>query len=163
MQIFHGSDIEVKKPQILKTNRFLDFGIGFYTTTSYEQAENWAKRVSVRNNSKKYFISVYEFDEETAKKELLYEEFEMYANEKWLSFIMKCRNGFNPKEDIIKGPVAYDNVYATIRNYESKVYDLEYTLKQLKTEKLKDQILFHTEKSLKFIKYVKAIEVNLDE
>lgn len=163
MQIFHGSDVEVKKPQILKTNRFLDFGIGFYTTTSYEQAENWAKRVSVRNNSKKCFISVYEFDEEIAKQELLYEEFEMYANEKWLSFIIKCRNGFNPKEDIVKGPVADDNVYATIRNYESKVYDLEYTLKQLKTEKLKDQILFHTEKSLKYIKYVKAIEVNLDE
>ena len=82
MQIFHGSDVEVKEPQILKTNIFLDFGIGFYTTTSYEQAENWAKRVSVRNNSKKCFISVYEFDEEKAKQELLYEEFEMYANEK---------------------------------------------------------------------------------
>ena len=72
MQIFHGSDIEVKEPQILKTNRFLDFGIGFYTTTSYEQAENWAKRVSVRNDSKKCFICMYEFDEIKAKKELLY-------------------------------------------------------------------------------------------
>ena len=108
MQIFHGSDIEVKKPQILITNRFLDFGIGFYTTTSYEQAEKWAKRVSVRNNSKKCFISVYEFDEIAAKKELIYGEFEMYANEKWLSFIMKCRNGFNPKEDIIMKKVTVD-------------------------------------------------------
>ena len=39
MQIFHGSDIEVKKPQILKTNRFLDFGIGFYTRASGKLGE----------------------------------------------------------------------------------------------------------------------------
>ncbi|MCT4543646.1 MAG: DUF3990 domain-containing protein [Vallitalea sp.] len=38
MNIYHGSDVIVDKPKILKSNRLLDFGIGFYTTTNKEQA-----------------------------------------------------------------------------------------------------------------------------
>ena len=41
MKLYHGSNIEVKNPQILKSDRKLDFGTGFYVTTSFEQAEKW--------------------------------------------------------------------------------------------------------------------------
>ena len=50
-----------------------------------------------------------------------------------------------------------------IRNFETKVYDLEYTIKHLKTQKLKDQILFHTNKSLEYIKFIESIEVMINE
>jgi hypothetical protein len=38
MRIYHGSDIAVPEPEILGSNRLLDFGEGFYTTSSFEQA-----------------------------------------------------------------------------------------------------------------------------
>ena len=163
MLVYHGSNIEVINPKIIKAIRFLDFGDGFYTTSNLEQAKSWALRVGVRNNSSKSFINVYEFDFEKAKRDLKFKEFEMVAGEEWLQFIVKCRNGYNPKEDIISGPIADDNVYSTIRNFETKVYDLEYAIKHLKTQKLKDQILFHTNKSLEYIKFIKSIEVMINE
>lgn len=38
MIIYHGSKEQVVKPEIRKANRSLDYGNGFYTTTSEEQA-----------------------------------------------------------------------------------------------------------------------------
>ena len=46
MIVYHGSNIEVKEPRILKPNRELDFGNGFYTTTNLDQAISFAKRVT---------------------------------------------------------------------------------------------------------------------
>ena len=40
MKLYHGSIEEVKHPKILKPNRTLDYGMGFYTTTSENQAKN---------------------------------------------------------------------------------------------------------------------------
>ena len=42
MILFHGGIEIVKSPLILDSQRFLDFGKGFYTTTNREQSENWA-------------------------------------------------------------------------------------------------------------------------
>ena len=39
MRIYHGSIEKVVSPEIRESNRTLDYGQGFYTTTSYEQAE----------------------------------------------------------------------------------------------------------------------------
>ena len=38
MVLYHGSNIEVKEPKIIKSKRLLDFGTGFYLTSDYEQA-----------------------------------------------------------------------------------------------------------------------------
>ena len=43
MTVYHGSNIEVREPKILKPNRELDFGNGFYTTTNLDQAIAFAK------------------------------------------------------------------------------------------------------------------------
>ena len=37
MKIYHGSIEKVESPEIRESNRTLDYGQGFYTTTSYEQ------------------------------------------------------------------------------------------------------------------------------
>ena len=39
MVLYHGSNVEVRDPRLLKTQRDLDFGKGFYTTSDLEQAE----------------------------------------------------------------------------------------------------------------------------
>ena len=75
VNIYHGSDIVVEIPVILKSNRLLDFGIGFYTTSNKEQANRWAEKVSLRNNTGKKILSVYKLDIEKAKKQLNIIEF----------------------------------------------------------------------------------------
>ena len=42
MKLYHGSHVEVKNPKILTASRVGDFGNGFYTTSSMEQARRWA-------------------------------------------------------------------------------------------------------------------------
>lgn len=154
MKIYHGSDVVVKNPEILQSNRLLDFGVGFYTTSNKEQAVRWAQKVSLRNRTGEKFLSIYNFDIEKAVKKLKIIKFE-YADEKWLDFITINRRGKKHKEkyDIVIGPVADDNVYLTVKLFETGVLDKEEALKRLKIEKLFNQILFHTDKSLNFCSF----------
>ena len=41
MEIYHGSLEIISTPEVRISNRTLDYGNGFYTTTSYDQAEKW--------------------------------------------------------------------------------------------------------------------------
>ena len=43
MTLYHGSNVEVKEPKILKPIHGLDFGAGFYTTTNRDQAIAFAR------------------------------------------------------------------------------------------------------------------------
>jgi hypothetical protein len=36
MKIYHGSNVIVEKPKIMQSERMLDFGTGFYTTSNKE-------------------------------------------------------------------------------------------------------------------------------
>lgn len=42
MELYHGSIQKVIRPIIIEQQRLLDFGKGFYITSSKEQAERWA-------------------------------------------------------------------------------------------------------------------------
>ena len=92
MILYHGSTDLVDKPEIRKSDVFLDFGAGFYTTTSFEQAERWARIKMRRKNVDLGYVSAYEFDIEKAEKELAIKRFES-ADEKWLSFVVHNRKG----------------------------------------------------------------------
>lgn len=156
MIIYHGSDVIVDKPVILQSERKLDFGDGFYTTSNREQAVRWSERVSTRRKSNAQIISEYEFDFDGAEKALdmlLFHE----PDEKWLDFVAQSRSGFvMPKPyDIAVGPVADDDVYGTIILYEQGFLDKESALKRLKIKKLFNQILFHTDRSLLFCHYIR--------
>ena len=154
MICYHGSDTIVDIPRILEVQRPLDFGGGFYVTTSEVQAKSWAIKVAYRNNNNHRCINRYEFDLEKAKSELAVIHFEI-ADEKWLDFICDNRSGKSTGDyDIVIGPVADDRVYRVVVEYENGDLDKETALKNLKTESLCDQILFHTEKALKCLKYI---------
>lgn len=159
MICFHGSDVIVDNPRILDAKRPLDFGGGFYTTTSEKQAKKWAIKVSYRNNTTQKYINKYEFNLEDAKNNLNVIVFEK-ANEEWLDFICANRNRkYTGDYDIVIGPVADDKVYRVIVEYENGDVDKELALKRLKTETLCDQILFHTVESLKYLKFI-GVEEN---
>ena len=55
MILYHGSTEIVEKPRIIVGDNFLDFGYGFYTTTSKEQALRWAKIKKNRIKSENSF------------------------------------------------------------------------------------------------------------
>ena len=160
MILYHGSTDLVDKPEIRKGDIYLDFGIGFYTTTSYEQAERWAKIKMRRKNTALGYVAVYEFDLEKAEKELNIKQFEN-ADAEWLSFVVNNRKGeqTNDNVDMHIGPVADDNVYQSIRLFETGAYDAEYTVKRLKTEVLHDQWTLHTDKVLAYLKFIEAKEI----
>ncbi len=154
MICYHGSDTIVDIPKILESKRPLDFGGGFYVTTSETQARSWAIKVAYRNNNNHRCVNRYEFDLEKAKSELTVIHFEV-ADEKWLDFICANRSGKPTGDyDIVIGPVADDRVYRVVVEYENGDVDKETALKSLKVEALCDQILFHTEKALEYLKYI---------
>lgn len=66
MTVYHGSNIEVREPKILKPNRELDFGNGFYTTTNLDQAIAFAKRVASNRGTGVPTVSLYEIDLDAA-------------------------------------------------------------------------------------------------
>ena len=63
MLLYHGSNVEVSNPQILESDRRLDFGKGFYLTSSYEQAKRWAELTVKRRETGKATVSVFVFDD----------------------------------------------------------------------------------------------------
>lgn len=160
MIIYHGSTEIVYKPEIRVPDRALDYGSGFYTTTSYKQAEDWVKR-KLKAGTCLGFVNVYELDEGAVKKcrSLFFEK----PTEEWVDFVMKNRTlkNYNHDYDIVYGPVANDKVYAAFALYEGGIIDKQMLISELKAYKLVDQYLFHTEKSLAVIRFIEAKEVRL--
>lgn len=161
MKLYHGSLVAVSKPKILEPSRTLDYGKGFYTTTSYEQAESWVKRHKNEGKSDKGYVNVYEFDESAIGQlnALIFDK----PTEEWVDFVMQNRTvkGFVHDYDIVYGPVANDRVYAAFALYEGGILDKQTLIAELKTYKLVDQYLFHTVQSLKLLSFIEAKEVIL--
>ena len=160
MILYHGSVVPVEEPRILTGFRFMEFGQGFYTTRSYEQAERWARTKMKREGKDTGYVSVYEFGDAAAKEALQIREF-FQADAQWLHFVVNNRRSTQelPQADIDIGLIADDNVYASIRLFETNVLDEDETIKRLKTEALHDQITFHTDAALAFCKLVEVREV----
>lgn len=161
MKLYHGSLEEVKNPEIRIPDRPLDYGSGFYTTTSFEQAEGWVRRRMKDKACDKGFVNVYDFDEQKAKqlRQLIFSS----PTDQWIDFIMSNRlqKNFAHDYDIVYGPVANDRVYASFALYESGIIDRDELIKRLKTYKLVDQYLFHTDASLHCLKFVESKEIGL--
>lgn len=160
MKLYHGSLDIVESPKIFLPNRRLDYGNGFYTTTSVQQAKEWAKR-KMKQSVPIAYVNVYEIDKNSID--------DMYVlnfdgpSDEWIDFVMKNRQDetFIHDYDIVYGPVANDRVYVQFALYEQGFIDKETLLKELKVYDLVDQMLFHTDKSLMSLKYIKHFEVRL--
>ena len=159
MILYHGSNIEVIEPKLLKIQRDLDFGRGFYTTSDLDQATKWAKRTALRLKSVAGFVSVYEVDD-TKLAELKILKF-TEANADWLHFVVANRKGTFLSEswDLVCGPVANDQTMSVIDLYLDGRYDEEDAIKHLLTQKLKDQYTFKSESSILLLQCKEVIQV----
>lgn len=156
MIVYHGSNMIVNAPKIIKANRTLDFGNGFYTTTSKEQACKWASIKKNREQSENGILNIYEFDDKIVNKEPLKIQMFTGASEEWLNFVIDNRLKLNYKHDfdIVEGPVADDRVYACLNAFENRFMDIESAIRELRTYKLADQISFHTEEAIRLLKFI---------
>ena len=83
MTVYHGGYQVVEKPEIRADKNTKDFGTGFNCTIIKEQAQRWARRYSTK------IISIYDVKIFSELKILEFKE----MTEKWLDFIVACRNG----------------------------------------------------------------------
>lgn len=159
MKLYHGSLERVEKPEIRASNRTLDYGRGFYTTTSREQAEAWVRRKMAESRAEKGYVCVYELDNE--RMQMLDTLIFQSPTEEWVDFVMKNRTekGFIHNYDIVYGPVANDRVYAAFALYEGGLIDKPGLIAALKAYKLVDQYLFHTPRALEALTFIEAKEV----
>lgn len=161
MILYHGSNVIVDKPKLIRQSRTLDFGSGFYTTTNRDQAVNFAGKVTKRRESGSPHISVYEIVE----MEELKEKFKLLifpdANEEWLDFVCANRNGKYQGQqfDMVFGPVANDTIYRTFVAYEEGILTKEETITRLKVKKLYNQMTFTTEAALAQLHYIGQLSI----
>jgi len=157
MTLYHGSNVEVKEPKILKPSRGLDFGAGFYTTTNRDQAIAFALRVTRNRGTGIATVSEYEVDVETAFGMCNVVRFDGVCDA-WLDFVCDNRDGayVGPRYDFAFGPVANDDVYRTLYLYRAGEIDREETFKRLKVKTLYNQLVFASPLALSFLRYRKS-------
>ena len=159
LKLYHASNVEVRKPSLLKSRKNTDFGRGFYTTTQKEQAEHWTSIKMDRAKKGRRVVSVFEVDE-TILSNLEFKIREFHGpDEAWLNFVVNSRKGIEHDYDLVFGPVANDKVFTVVNLYESGVINATTAIAELKAYNTYDQLSFHTERVIKELRFVESYEV----
>ena len=160
MLIYHGSNVEVRKPRLRMSRKYTDFGRGFYTTTQKEQADHWTSIKIDRAKKGRRVVSVFEVsDELLTNPELKIREFHG-PDETWLNFVVDSRKGIEHDYDLVFGPVANDKVFTVVNLYEGGVLDAPAAIAELKVYKTYNQLSFHTPRVIQALRFVESYEVN---
>ena len=154
MKLYHGTNVDFDVIDLTKSNKYKDFGQGFYLTDIRSQAEELAAKKS-RLFGGYPVIQEYEFDESLLSSvELKGLKFDKLSTE-WAEFIFKNRNrdnNFTHDYDIVIGPIANDGVAYLLGRYEEGTLTIEELSDKLDYKKLNSQYFFGTNKSLKYLK-----------
>ena len=149
MILYHGSFLEIVKPDLVHSRPNVDFGRGFYVTPLYEQAAKWCGKFKRRG--KDSIISRYEYNEDR-EAELKTLKFDSYSEE-WLDFIVACRSGQPHDYDIVIGAMADDQIYTYVSDYIDGTITREQFWVLAKFKYPTHQIVFCTEEALKCLVY----------
>lgn len=150
MKLYHGSNIEVSKPEIRPSKFTKDFGVGFYCTRLKRQAKRWACRKTPS------VISEYEF---IRKSELSVKVFSNMTDE-WLDFIVSCRRGYTHNYDIVIGPMANDQVYNYVEDFAAGIITRTQFWALAEFKYPTHQVCFATEESLSSLKFLSSQTVD---
>lgn len=155
----------------------LDFGKGFYLTSSYQQARNYILSSIKKNIRRRKLpadfsindgrITVFRFHPDP---ELLIHCFKT-ADVDWLHFVAGNRDDSLFQEmvhqlaryDIVGGKVADDSTAATLNAYITGDYGIpgskradSFTISGLLPERLTDQFCFRTQKAIQSLEFVRS-------
>ena len=150
MEIYHGSTVIVKQPEIKIEKYNKDFYFGFYCTFMEQQAIRWATRFG------EGIVNVYEYEPDDSVKILKFEK----MTEDWLDFIIACRSGTPHEWDIVEGPMADDTIYNYIQEFQDGKISREAFWVLAKFRYPTHQICFNTEKALETITFKEARKVH---
>ena len=143
MKLYHGSNIPVYEPQILVSDRKLDFGTGFYLTSSLEQAERWARR------NETPVVSCYDVRLDDT---LDIVDFKTMTDE-WLDFIVSCRSGVKHAHDIVIGAMANDQIYNYVGDFIDGAITRDQFWSLMKFKYPTHQIVFCTPQALQCLRF----------
>jgi len=151
MKVYHGSYMAISFIDLSKCEKHKDFGQGFYVTRYRKQAEEWAEKIGLKNNTKG-IVTEFEFFE-SAFSSWNYKvlRFEDYSDE-WLDFVVLNRNPGNENPahdyDIVEGPVADDKIQRRLEKYLNDKISKETFLSELRHHEPTHQICFCTPRAL---------------
>lgn len=177
MLLYHGSYTAIKDIDLAKCKKGLDFGQGFYLTSSYQQAVNYiplavkkAFRIHILGDDYKTddgILSVYRFHYDP---NLLHHCFQT-ADTEWLHFVAANREtDLFPKllekyntADIITGKIADDQTARTLQQYIREFFGVpgspeadRAAIKQLIPERLQDQFCFKTQDAINCLEFIRS-------
>ncbi len=168
--LFHGSYTAVSKIDLNIGVLKKDFGKGFYTTNSRNQAEKFARIKAVRDAIDIGFVSIFECGDSSGCKVKKFEK----ADLSWLNFVLFNRgfteeNKIDNDYDILIGPVANDTVGLVLNQLLVGTYGDPLSLEARETairllfpEKLYNQVLFRTERSIQSLCFKEAYSVAIN-
>jgi len=164
MVLYHGTtekyarDICQNGVRIIKSYKSVDFGMGFYTTPSYDGARKWAIRKAISYRENPSIVKVYA--DETQMKTML-TRFE--DDLRWGRFIINNRNGIlyiskvtfkehnlDARYDITYGRIADLDVYNIAAELKQSCEMLD-DISRIFNPKYAFQYAFHTNKGIKCI------------
>ena len=152
MKLYHGTNKDFDKIDLLKSKPNKDFGRGFYLSADYGQALDMAKVKVDQLETGNPMVQVYEIAD-NAWEDLRVLRFENYSEE-WAKFILLNRNNPMPLPahdyDVVIGPIANDRVGVQLWRYENHSIDLPTLVRKLQYMKgVTIQYFFGTERAIK--------------
>lgn len=167
--LYHGSFMTVREPDLRRCKIGKDFGRGFYLTTDRQQAINFSRMVAQRRNQMKGILNIYRF---TNFDGLNVFEFNN-TDVNWLHCVVGNRDAkfanlalpYN-RCDVLIGKVADDNTSSVINAYMNGVYGqigsvqaVNFAINMFLTNKLNNQFCFKTRNSLNRLKFFRSEDI----
>lgn len=157
MKLYHGSNQPILNVDLSKSQKYKDFGQGFYTTHLRDQAIYWSKRIADRFGGVPT-VTEFEFDIEAALTDGLNIKIFEQPDKEWALFIMANRKqsevDFQHDYDIVIGSVADDKMARLFGLYDMEIIDLDAVVAGLIYKDLNSQYFFATSRSLNYIKRI---------
>ncbi|MBP3286773.1 MAG: DUF3990 domain-containing protein [Prevotella sp.] len=163
IRLYHGSNQEISEIDLSLGMPDKDFGQGFYLTHLRHQAERMALSKCKRSQGKKPTVTVYEFDEEEARRQRLRIKVFDKPTEAWAKFVSDNRHasktGFSHDFDIVIGPIADDSMAIQFRLYEQGYITLRQLARKIIFPQNNSQHFFATERAVKLLRKVEVLNL----
>jgi hypothetical protein len=146
MLIYHGGYCKIETPEIMHGKYPKDFSEGFYCTELQKQAIRWAMRYDTP------VVNSYDYEANSTLKILHFTE----MTEKWLDFVVNCRNGIKHDFDVVIGAMANDQIYNYISDFVNGILTREQFWVLAKFKHPTHQICFSTPQALDCLTYINS-------
>ncbi|GHV89182.1 hypothetical protein AGMMS50267_15420 [Spirochaetia bacterium] len=161
MTLYHGSNTEIDRGltspiDLGKCRPYKDFGKGFYTSPSEDQARAMARRTA-RIYGGNPSITLFEVDDSILSSGAFKVRVFDGPTIEWAHFVMNNRNraftdissvecNIDNKYDIVSGPVANDDLVALLNLFIAGTISNAALTAEMTYRKMTSQISFHTDK-----------------